>query len=281
MSNFLKKILTNKLNDDEISSIYSSFDLIGDIAVIKIPETLEHKKNIIGKAILDNIKIVKTVFGQISPVQGEFRLRKLELLAGENKTITYYKEHGCIFKVDVAKTYFSPRLSTERQRISKQIDNNNDIILNMFSGVGTFSIIIAKKNRSSIVYNIDSNPDAIELAIINAKLNKVENRVFSIIGDARKTVVQEFVGKVNRVLMPLPELAKDFIDEAVESLIEKKGIIHYFAHVKSTNKRNAINDGITDTKSAFHNYNHKIRETRVVREVGPRIYQIVSDVLII
>lgn len=150
MVHFLKKVLKDKLTDVEIAQLYSSFDIIGEIAIIKIPESLEEKKEIIGNSLMDNIKNVKSVFSQSSPVRGEFRIRDLELIAGKDQTITYYKEHGCIFKVDVRNTYFSPRLSTERIRISNLISDNKlqnqkDVVINMFGGVGTYSIIIAKK----------------------------------------------------------------------------------------------------------------------------------------
>ena len=74
------------------------------------------KKNLIADAILAHVKSAKVVFAQVSPVKGDYRVRNLSF-AGENRTITEYKEHGCRFRVDVAKTYFSPRLSTERLRL--------------------------------------------------------------------------------------------------------------------------------------------------------------------
>ena len=112
MPRMLKETLKDILTIDEITKIYSSFDIIGDIIIIKIPDSLLSKKEIIANTLLKKIKSVNTVFQQISPVQGDYRLRQLEFLAGEEKTITEYKEHGCIFKVDVSKTYFSTRLST-------------------------------------------------------------------------------------------------------------------------------------------------------------------------
>src|SRR6188474_1538044 len=102
MGSLLKNVLKDVFTKEEIEKLYSSFDIIGDIMINKI-------------------KTVNTVFQQISSVQGEYRTRKLCLLTGSNKSNTEYKEHGCIFKVDVLKTYFSPRLSTERLRVSKMI----------------------------------------------------------------------------------------------------------------------------------------------------------------
>ena len=279
MPHRLKDILSEVLIPEEISKIYSAFDMIGDIIIIKIPNCLIFKKEIIAKAILQNIKPAKSVFVQTSAVQGEHRIRSLEFLAGDNNTVTEYKEHGCRFKVDVLKTYFSPRLSTERLRIGKMV-SDNEIITNMFAGVGTYSIIMAKHNKTCRVYSIDSNPVANDLAEINVKLNKVQDRVLPIFGDAKEVINKEIKGKSHRVLMPLPEKAKEFVDSAVMALKENKGIIHYFAHVKALTKSLAREKGVVDTKDAFYEYHHEILATKVVREVGPRIYQIVSDVSI-
>jgi tRNA (guanine37-N1)-methyltransferase len=277
MTRTLKDILKEILTLEEISQVYSSYDVIGDIIIIKLPGSLNLKKQIIAKTILENVKPAKSIFVQISGVQGDYRIRSLEYLAGINNTVTEYREHGCRFKVDVVKTYFSPRLSTERLRIAKLI-TNNEIIINMFGGVGTYSIIIAKKNLTCKVYNIDSNPSANELALFNAKLNKLQDRVLPICGDAREVINDQLKGLASRVLMPLPEKANEFIDSAVLALKGKKGIIHFFAHVKAHTKKLAIEIGADHSGQAFNKYNHKIIAARVVREVGPRIYQVVSDV---
>jgi tRNA (guanine37-N1)-methyltransferase len=277
MARMLKNVLIDTLSSDEINKLYSSFDIIGDIVIIKIPECLNSKKHIIANTLLNKIKPVNTIFQQISPVKGDYRIRKLEFLAGEEKTITEYKEHGCIFKVDVSKTYFSPRLSTERLRIAKLIEDR-EVIVNMFAGIGTYSIILAKKNPDCIIYNIDSNPTAIELCVTNSRLNKVENRVIPILGDATQVIQNELRGLATRVLMPLPERAYEFVESAILSLKNKKGIIHFFAHIKSNNKERALDAGTKYSMNIFKDYQNKINSCRVIREVGPRIYQIVTDI---
>jgi Predicted methyltransferase len=272
--------LEEKLEMAELDNLCSSFDIIGSIAIIKIPETLSAKKKLIADVLIEEIKSIKTVFCQLSGVEGDYRLRKLELLSGENNAITVYKEHGCAFKVDVINTYFSPRLSTERLRISKLI-GPNEVIVNMFGGVGTFSIIISRNNKSSIIYSIDSNPKAHDLCKENIEINKLTSNVFPILGDAKVEISNKLRGIATRVLMPLPEKARDFVDAAITSLADNKGIIHYFSHVGADNKKIAIRNGIKDTSKSFAKFNHKIRNIRVVREVGPRFYQVVSDVEII
>lgn len=272
----IKQVLGSILTPEETAQVYSAFDQIGDIVIIKIPDELAPKKKLIAKAILTNVKTAKAVFAQVSPVRGDFRIRDLEFIAGENRTITEYKEHSARFKVDVAKTYFSPRLSTERQRIAEMV-GDNETIVNMFAGVGTYSVVIAKINKTCNVYSIDSNAAASELDKINAKLNKVQDRVVSICGDAAEVIKGRLAGQADRVLMPLPERAKEFVDPAVLALKEK-GIVHYFAHVKADSKKAGQELGLKDAQDAFAKYDHNVIAVRVVREVGPRIYQIVADV---
>jgi tRNA (guanine37-N1)-methyltransferase len=274
----LKQVLGSILTPEETAQVYSAFDQIGDIVIVKIPDELMPKKKLIADAILANVKTAKAVFAQVSPVRGDFRVRDLELIAGENRTITEYKEHGCRFKVDVAKTYFSPRLSTERQRIADMV-GDSETIVNMFAGVGTYSVIIAKANKTCKIYSIDSNAAASELDRTNAKLNKVQDRIISIHGDATEVIKEQLAGQADRVLMPLPERAKEFVDSAVLALKEK-GIVHYFAHVKADSKKAGLELGLQDAHDAFSKYDHKVLAVRVVREVGPRIYQIVADVSI-
>lgn len=279
MAHILKTILKDVLPPEDISKLYSAFDIVGRIIILKIPDSLNSKKQIIAETILMNIKSAKSIFAQTSAVQGDYRLRTLEYLAGVNCATTEYKEHGCRFKVDVSKTYFSPRLSTERIRISKMIADN-EIITNMFAGVGTYSILIAKNNETCKVYSIDSNPIANELALVNAELNKVQERVIPICGDAREVIVKQLRGTSTRVLMPLPEKAKEFVDFAVMALREKKGMIHYFAHIKATSKKLVLDNAALDIKNAFTDHDYRIVSTRVVREVGPRMYQTVSDIIV-
>lgn len=279
MAHILKTILKNVLPPEDISKLYSAFDIVGSIIILRIPDSLDSRKHIIADTVLMNIKSAKSIFAQTSAVQGDYRLRNLEYLAGVNCTATEHREHGCRFKVDVSKTYFSPRLSTERMRISKMIADN-EIITNMFAGVGTYSILIAKSNKTCKVYSIDSNPIANELALVNTQLNKVRERVIPICGDAREVIAKQLRGTSTRVLMPLPEKAKEFVDFAVMALKEKKGMIHYFAHIRANSKKLALDNAALDIKYAFINHDYRIASTRVVREVGPRMYQTVSDIIV-
>ena len=272
----LKKALEGVLSTSESEELISAFDQIGDIIIVRIPDSLLPKKEVIGKTLLEEVKVVKSVFYQASAVEGDFRTRDLEILAGENKTETEYKEFGCKFIVDVENAFFSPRLSTERERIADLIQNG-EVVNNMFGGVGMFSILAAKK-KNCTVYSLDINPIASELCERNIRLNKLKGKVISINGDASETIRKQLNDKSDRTLMLLPERSDEFLNDAIRTT-KDGGIIHYYAHVHADKKSEAgkISEehysNITPVRS-------EILASKIVRAVGPRYYQTVVDVRI-
>ena len=272
----LKKALENVLSEKESEDLFSAFDQIGDIIIVRIPDSLLSKKKIIGETLLEQVKTAKSVFYQSSSVEGDFRTRDLEILAGVDKTETEYKEFGCRFIVDVEKTFFSPRLSTERDRIAELVQDG-EIVINMFGGVGMFSIIAAKRKKCT-VYNIDINPIAAKLCEKNIKLNKLVGKVVSIHGDAAQIIEEQFRDQGDRVLMLLPERSDEFLNSAILAT-KSNGIIHYYSHIHADKKSQAAKLSekhyldTTPIKS-------KILNSKIVRAVGPRYYQTVVDVRI-
>ena len=272
----LKQAMSGVLTEKEMGELYGAFDQIGEIIILRIPESLLLKKKMIGKVLLEKVKTAKSVFYQSSPVEGEYRIRQLELLAGEDSTQTEYKEHGCRFMVDVEKTFFSPRLSTERQRIADLI-SDGETVINMFGGIGMFSIVAAKK-KNCHVYNIDINPVAVELCSKNILLNKLKGRVESIEGDAAESIEKRLSGKGDRVLMLLPERSDEFVDSAIRAC-KDEGIIHYYCHIHS-DKKNDVPTLASTHFLATTNVKSVVLGSKIVRPVGPRFYQAVVDAAI-
>ena len=272
----LKKALENVLTEKESDELISAFDQIGEIIIVRIPDSLLSKKKIIGEALLEEVKIVRSVFYQASAVEGNFRTRDLEILAGEDNTETEYKEFGCRFRVDVKNAFFSPRLSTERERIANLIQNG-EIMTNMFAGVGMFSIMAAKKKKCT-VYSLDINPIASKLCETNIGLNKLAGEVISINGDASEIIKSQLMGKSDRTLMLLPERSDEFLESAINTT-KDGGIIHYYSHIHADKKIDAgkLSEehylSVTPVKS-------EILDSKIVRAVGPRYYQTVVDVKI-
>ena len=272
----LKKVLEGILTTKENDELISAFDQIGDIIIVRIPESLLSKKKIIGEALLDQVKIAQSVFYQASDVEGDFRTRNLEILAGKDNTETEYKEFGCKFTVDVKNAFFSPRLSTERERIANLIQND-EIMTNMFAGIGMFSIMAAKRKKCT-AYSLDINPVASKLCETNIGLNKLAGKVISINGDASEIIDNQLMNKSDRTLMLLPERSDEFLESAINTT-RNGGIIHYYSHIHADKKSEA---GKLSEKHFLQvsPVKSEILFSKIVRAIGPRYYQTVVDVKI-
>ena len=275
----MKKHLSKFISSEELAHIYDSYDVIGDIAIIRVTEKSRKYSRIIAETIMSAQKNVKMVLAQTSSVCGDFRLRKLEFIAGENKTGTVHKEFGCLFSVDVEKCYFSPRLLYERMRIAKQVVNG-EVVVNMFAGVGCFSIVIAKHSKAEKVYSIDVNPVAFQFMQENIRLNRIYRGVIPIKGDAKEVIEKRLRCTADRVLMPLPEKAFEYLPYAVSALKEAGGWIHYYDFEYAKKNENPVEKVKLKVAEKLQSLGvtFTIPFDRVVRTTGPNWHQIVLDI---
>lgn len=260
----------------------NSFDIVGDIAIIRLPSTSPVNPQTAAEAIRDRHRNVKTVLLQASPVAGDLRLRRLTYVAGENKTSTVHREFGCLFSVDVAKAYFSPRLAHERMRIARIVEPNETVV-NMFAGVGCFSIAIAKHSRAAKVFSIDVNPAAIQFLQENIRLNRVYDKVIPLLGDAKEIIHNRLQRVADRVLMPLPEKALEYLPCAVSALKASGGWVHYygFEHAaKNESPAEKVQLKVAEALGAL-GVDFEVPFVRVVRSTGPNWCQLVADIHIV
>jgi tRNA (guanine37-N1)-methyltransferase len=223
-TNNLRSLLKEKIDKKYHESLPSGFEVIGDIAIIEVPEELNKFEKVIGKTLLSLHKNIKVVVKKAGHFEGQFRTRKVKVIAGEDRKETIHKENNCRIKLNPETCYFSPRLSTERRRIIDLV-RDNETILVMFSGVGPYPITIAKNTGAKEIIGIEINPEAHRYAEENLKLNKVKD-VSLYLGDVRE-IVPKLNKKFDRILMPLPKTAEEFLDVAL--LVSKKGtIIHMY-----------------------------------------------------
>ncbi len=279
MKKRLKKILSDIIPTEDLTYIYNSYDFVGDIAILRLTDASKKYSATIAETVMNLHKNVKTILAQTSPVHGDFRVRKLEYVAGENKTTTIHKESKCMFSVDVEKCYFSPRLFYERMRIAKLVEYD-EIILNMFAGVGCFSVIVAKHSNAKKVYSIDVNSLAIHHMQENVRLNGVYGRVIPMFGDAKEVIEKRLCHVADRVLMPLPEKALEYLPYALVALKEVGGWIHYydFAHAKQDeNPMEKVKSKVAEKLRSLVG-DFKIPFGHVVRSTGPNWYQVVLDI---
>jgi tRNA (guanine37-N1)-methyltransferase len=276
----LHQALENQLPPHLLAILPRALDVIGDIAVIDIPTELKAHERIIGEALLQTHKNVRTVLAKVGAVTGTYRLRELEVIAGEHHTTTVHKEHGCQYHVDVATAYFSPRLSTEHNRVAS-IVQEGETVVDLFAGVGPFSVLIAKKNTGAKVYAVDINPEAVEFLKRNIRLNRVDNRVIPIEGNARQAVEEQLLGVADRVIMNLPEKAIEFVDAACKAVKPSGGTVHYYAFIR-------LPDSLEDAQQRFSEAVEKAGRkvdafvsAKTIRETAPYESQIVLDAKIL
>jgi tRNA (guanine37-N1)-methyltransferase len=277
----LRKTLSRVLSPDDLANAYNSYDIVGDIAIFRLSHASRKNAQNIAKAIMSVHKNVKTVLAQVSPVAGDFRLRRLTHVTGENRTNTIHRESGCLFSVDVEKCYFSPRLYHERSRIARLI-KPNETVVNMFAGVGCFSITIAKHVNTAKVFSIDVNPAAIQFMRENIRLNRVYGKVIPLLGDSKAIIDRRLQHAADRVLMPLPEIAFEYLPSAISALKTSGGWIHYydFEHAGKTENsvektKLKVTEKLTSLNVAF-----EFPFSHVVRTTGSNWYQVVLDMRI-
>ena len=277
----LRTFLSDKLPHYKLLLVHKSYDIVGDIAIIRIPESLQEHAKIIADAVMALHKNVKAVWQQASPVSGEHRLRELKWVRGRRKATTIHKEHGCVFKVDLRKCYFSPRLSYERLRLAKLVEPN-EVVVNMFAGVGCFSIVMAKHSKAKRIYSIDINPMAVECMQENIRLNRVDVQVFPVLGDSEKVGEKKLQRVADRVLMPLPEKAYEYLNSALATLKPNGGFIHYydFEHArKGENPVDKVKEKVLQKLNGLR-VPCRIDFGRIIRATGPNWYQVVLDITI-
>ena len=275
----LRGLLKDKLTKKEIRLVPSSFDIIGSrekaVAIIELDDRIKKNAKIIAQALMQQHKNVKSVLLKQSARKGKYRIRKMRIIEGEKNTEVIHKESSCNFILDPRKVYFSPREGTERLRIAGKIKEGENVMV-FFAGVGPFAIVISKKSRAKKIISIEANPAGVDYFKKNITKNKVNN-VFAEKGDVKKLAVK-YYGKFDRVIMPLPETATEYLDEAVKCL-KKKGIIHlYFfseEHKLNAWKTNVRNRMKKEKKKC------KILEIQKVLSYGPGVFKYRMDIEVI
>lgn len=220
----LFEALAGKLTPSELKLAPRAFDTIGDIAIIEVDPKLVRKEKIIAKALLSLNRHLAVIAKKAGVHSGVYRTQKLKILAGAKRKETVCRENNVLIKLNVETCYFSPRLGTERKRIADMVKPGESVLV-MFSGVGPYNCVIAKNTPAKEVYGVEINPSAHRYALENIKLNRLSNaKLFC--GDVRK-IVPKLGLKFDRILMPLPKSASDFLDVAKEAA-KPNTVVHIY-----------------------------------------------------
>ena len=236
--------------------------LIGDILVVKkVPDDLEE--------IIELPYINKVV--KLGKIHGQKREPEVEVIYGEG-TETIHKENYCKFKFDVSKIMWSKGNTGERQRMSK-LPQSNETIIDMFAGIGYFTIPMAVHSKPKKIYAIEINPTSYNYLCENIKLNKVEDIVEPILGDCGK---QEFDHIADRIMMGYIGTTHHYLDSAMQYL-KNGGIIHYH---ESTPEPILFERPVKRVKEAAEKVDRKIEvlNKRTIKKYSPGVYHTVVDI---
>jgi tRNA (guanine37-N1)-methyltransferase len=176
-----RDLLRGRLPDDIVARLPRSFDLVGDIAIIRLDEDLIEYGPEIAEAIMRIHRRVRCVYAR-GPVQGTPRIQRLHHIGRERRTETIYKENGVLFSVDIASMYVNTRLSSERLKIAMEI-SDNETVLDLFSGYGAYALNIARIRRASVIAT-DINRESIIHMVKSIYMNKLAGTVHPLVSDA-------------------------------------------------------------------------------------------------
>ena len=288
----IEEALEEELPENILELVPKSYDVIGKIAIIEfdrfnalnIDKTLLYKRKV-AEAIVKVNKSVKTVYEKKSEVKGKYRLKDLELIFGEDNPETIHKENNCMFKLDVRNTYFTPRLVFERKRLSLLKFAKEELIVDMFAGVGPISIQIAKSNDVK-VHSFDINPTAYKYLIENVKLNKLKGEILAhnidvatLINSSNELGI-DLNNRVDRIIMNLPEQSINYVDIACLMMKKTGGILHFYQFCE---KPNPIEKGIEKLRIELNKIGWDIEEinnSKIVKPFSPKSDLIVVDLKI-
>jgi tRNA (guanine37-N1)-methyltransferase len=208
---------------EERVALPRSFDVVGEIVLVRIPPALERRSRDIGEALLGFVPGARLV-GVDRGVRGTDRRRQIERIAGGGSWRTRHRENGIDLEVDLELAYFSPRLAREHARVADEV-RPGDRVYDLCCGVGPFTAAIARDGRAQTVVAVDSNPAAIEL--LRATLRRLAPPSPVV---ARVEEVEAFSGSeppAERVILNLPHEGIKYLP-SVARLVAPGGRLYYY-----------------------------------------------------
>lgn len=264
--------MREKLAESELSKLPSGYQIIGHIIILNLHPEIINRKKIIAREILNFISHAKTICIKKGSVHDQYRKPSIEYVLGKKDFEVTLIENKCKYKFDARKIMFSKGNKYEKLRIVKLV-KPNEIIVDMFSGVGYWSIPIAKFSNPKKVYSIEINPTAYHYLCENIKLNNVRDKVIPIHGDCVVEIPK--LGRVaDRVIMGLLPSSKEYLLDAMK-VVKTNGIIHYHAISKKDNWKELLED--VKTAAEIEGFKVKLKRKVRVKSYAPKIYHFVLD----
>jgi tRNA (guanine37-N1)-methyltransferase len=271
----LKKRIEKSFSASELAHLVSAYDVVGDIAVVIIPEELEPKEHLIADAILAGNRRIKVVAKRDGQYSGEYRTIHLTILAGENRKETEVKESGIRFLVNPETVYYSVRSGNERRRLAALVQPDESVLV-LFSGIAPYPLIISRYSRAKYIVGVEKNPQAHAYGIENLSRNKKITNVNLHLGDV-KEVLPHLATFFDRVVMPLPTRGEEYLPYALNVLGER-GFLHFYDMQHPEKFRESIDKIVSACAVA----NRKVLSTGITRcgHCAPQKYRICIDAMI-
>jgi tRNA wybutosine-synthesizing protein 2 len=276
----LKEALKEDLTEEEISLLPGGFQNVGSIIILKLNPALLKKKKIIAEACLRLLPSNKAVYLNFGKIKGQFRKpEKIEFVVGEDNPIVEHKEHGVIYRFDITKIMFSKGNVNERKSLAFLV-REGEVIVDMFAGIGYFSLPIAKLSKPQKIYSIEINPDSFRFLVENIRLNHLKDFIIPIHGDCKQEVIKlsKLGIKADRVIMGVLPAPKDYIKEALSLLKDKGTMYHYEGIIERENYLPLIKE--FEEITLKENCKCEIISKRIVKSYGPHLYHAVLDILV-
>ncbi|KXN88837.1 tRNA (guanine(37)-N1)-methyltransferase [Leucoagaricus sp. SymC.cos] len=175
-------IIQRILPDELRECAPSGFAMTGHIAHVNLLDEYLPYKHLIGQLILDKNKKVRTVVNKLNTIDNQFRVFKMEVLAGEPDFIVDHHESDCRFTFDFSQVYWNSRLHTEHERLVRMFKPDN-VVADVFAGVGPFAVPAARKG-CAVLAN-DLNPASHTFLEKNVHDNRVTDLVRTFCEDGR------------------------------------------------------------------------------------------------
>ncbi|MDP8012048.1 MAG: class I SAM-dependent methyltransferase [Thermoplasmata archaeon] len=253
------------IDDDLKKYVPKHWEKYGDVVLLQLPYKLYNYKGKIGEAFAKILHAKSVLI--YKGVKGELRIPDTEFIYG-NDAITVHIENGIYYKFDASRIMFSSGNVDERIRMGK-IDASGEKIIDMFAGIGYFSLPIAKYAFPDEVISIEMNPESFFYLNENVKLNDV--KIKTILSDNRDFYVSNYA---DRIIMGYIK-TEEFVPYAMK-MLKNKGMIHY--HDTWTTEE--LNNKEIKVMEIFGDYIYDIKRFHVLKSYAPHIWHVVLDIKI-
>ena len=199
------------------------YDVIGDVAIISLPDSLLPYGEVIGRCVTEERHNIRSVCMRTAPVAGTRRTARYVVIYGSDETETVHWEYGCTYHLDVKSAFYNTRLASERHRVAGCVREGERVLV-PFAGVGPF--VVPAAQRGAQVTAIEMNSDACVFLRENIRENGVEDAVTVFEGDAMQ-LLPSCGGVYDRAIVPTPYGMNTALDEVIP-LVRRGGIIHFY-----------------------------------------------------